>query len=98
METAYLLPLTALSLLLAVGALGFRANSRYGYGPLVVGLVAAMALVLGKFVLDSNVAVYGGIAALVGSSLWNSWPKRLKSVSPAPSETLFQIGSIEKEK
>jgi hypothetical protein len=98
MQTAYLLPLTALSLLLAVGALGFLANRRREYGPLAVGLVAAVALVLGKFVVDSNVAVYGDIAGLVGASLWNTWLKRLKGVSPAPAETLYQIGSIQKEK
>jgi hypothetical protein len=95
METAYLLPLTLTALLLAVAALGFRANRRRGYGPFILGLAAAVGLVVGKFVMDSNVAVYGSIAALVGSSLWNSWPK--KSVPLAPTETLLQLGSIKEE-
>jgi hypothetical protein len=95
METAYLLPLTILALVLAVAALGFRASRRRGYGPLILGVAAAAGLLLGKFIVDSNTAVYGSIAALVGSSLWNSWPK--KSVPSAPTDTLLQLGSIKEE-
>jgi hypothetical protein len=58
--------------------------------------VAAVGLVVGKFVMDSDVAVYGCIAALVAASVRNSWPK--KSVPSAPTEPLLQLGSIEKEK
>jgi hypothetical protein len=98
MQTKYLLPLTLLALVLAVAALGFRATRRRGYGPFVVGLVAAFTLVMGKFVIDSNVAVYGAVAALVGASLWNSWPTKPPTGVPlAPGGTLLQIGSIEKE-
>jgi mercuric ion transport protein len=95
MQTAYLLPLTVLALAMAVAALGFRASRRRGYGPFVVGLAAAVGLVVGKFVVDSNAAVYVSVAALVGASLWNSWPK--KSVPAAPTEPLLQLGSIKKE-
>ena len=99
MRTAYLLPLTVLALLLALAALGFRASGRRGYGPFVVGIVGAFALVVGKFFIDSNVEVYGAVAALVGASLWNSWPtKPTTGVPLAPGGTLLQIGSIEKEK
>ena len=96
MRTAYLLPLTVLSLVIALGALGYRANRRRGYGPFVLGLAAAVGLLLGKFVLNLDAAVYGGIASLIGASLWNSWPK--KSVPSAPTETLLQLGSIQKER
>jgi hypothetical protein len=95
MQATYLLPLTVASLALALAALGFRAKRRRGYGPLAVGVLAAVAFVLGKFVLDSNVAVYGGLAGLIGASLWNSWPR--KSVPSAPTETFLQLGSIKKE-
>jgi hypothetical protein len=97
MQTAYLLPLTLLALVLAVAALGFRATRRRGYGPFAVGLGAAAVLVVGKFVIDSNVAVYGAVAALVVASLWNSWPRSTTSGSSAPEGTLLQIGSIKKE-
>jgi hypothetical protein len=93
METAYLLPLTVFCLILALGAFGFRATRRRGYGPFAIGILAAVMLMLGKFVLDSNVAVYGAVASLIGTSLWNSWPKSTMSVPFAPTETLLQIGS-----
>src|SRR5262249_47431709 len=94
MQTAYLLPLTVFALVLAVAALRYRASGRRGYGPFALGLAAAAGLVVGKFAADSNVAVYGSIAALVGASLWNSWPK--KGAPPAPAEALLQIGGIER--
>ncbi len=97
METAYLLPLTVLLLALALAALGFRAGRRRGYGPLALGIAAAALLLLGKFVLDSNAAVYAGIASLVGASLWNSWPARPARGVPSPPATLYQIGGIKKE-
>jgi len=71
---AYLLPLTAGTLLLAVGALGFRAERRRGRRPLAVGLVGALLLVVGKFTLDWAPMTYGGIALLIGASIWNAWP------------------------
>lgn len=95
MQTTYLLPLTVLSLVFALGALGYRANGRRGYGPLAMGLTAAVVLVVGKFILESDMAVYISIAALIGASLWNSWPKT--SVLSAPTEPLLQLGSIKKE-
>jgi hypothetical protein len=95
MQTTYLLPLTVASLALALAALGFRAKRRQGYGPLAAGLVAAGAFVLGKFDLGSNLAVCGGLAGLIGASVWSSWPK--KSAPSAPTETLLQLGSIKKE-
>jgi hypothetical protein len=93
METAYLLPLTVFCLVLALAAMAFQANRRRGYGPFILGALAAALLMVGKFVLDSNVAVYGAIASLIAASLWNSWPKSTTSVPFAPTDTLLQIGS-----
>lgn len=76
LQTAYLLPLTAVTLLLAVSALGFRANRRRGYGPLAVGIVAAVLVIAAKFAWESDWMTYGGIVLLVCSSVWNSWPKK----------------------
>lgn len=76
MQTRYLLPLTVIALLVAVAALGFRAPRRWGYGPSLVGLMGAGLMVAGKFVLgESDPAVLGGLALLIGASVWNSWPK-----------------------
>lgn len=89
MKTAFLLPLMVLTLVLAVAALGYRATRRRGYGPFAVGVIAAVLLVVGKFVMDSNILVYGGIASLFGASVWNSWPTR----RAAPSQTLYRLGT-----
>ena len=79
LQTTYLLPLTAVALLLAVIALGFRAERRRGYGPLAAGIVAAVLVIVGKFTWASDGLTYGGIALLVIASVWNSWPKKAES-------------------
>ncbi len=76
MSAAYLLPLTATFLFLALGTMAFRANSRHGYGPFLLGLVAAAGVLLGKFVLESDLTIYGAVGLLVIGSLWNTWPRR----------------------
>ena len=75
-SAAYLLPLTIAFLTVALAALAFRARKRRGLGPFLIGLVAAMGILLGKFVWKSNVTVYSGVAMLVVASVWNAWPRR----------------------
>ena len=75
LDTTYLFPLTAAFLVLAVGALAFRARTRRGYGPFRVGLAAAAVVLVGKFIFESDAAMYGGIGLLVAASVWNAWPK-----------------------
>lgn len=75
MEGAYLLPLTASLLLGAVASLAYRAGSRRGYGPFVLGLLASALLLVGKFRFTSGLSVYGGVAVLVAASVWNAWPR-----------------------
>jgi len=75
-SAAYLLPLTATFLALALGALAFRANRRHGYGPFFLGLAAATGVLLGKFMWESSLIMYGAVALLLLASLWNSWPRR----------------------
>lgn len=95
MDTVVLLPVSILSLVLAVTALGYRARGRYGYGPLIVGIMAAVALILGKFVFDWSVLVFGAVVVLVVASIWNAWPtKSTASDSSPPGGTLLQIGRI----
>lgn len=94
----YLLPLTAAFLLVAVAALGFRARTRRGYGPMLIGVVAAAAVLSGKFSLESDAVMYGGIALLVAASVWNSWPRRAASgpeCVPAGGD-LIQLNAQEK--
>ncbi len=98
MKTTYLLPLTAMFLVIAVASLAFRADCRRGYGPFAVGLAAAALLLAGKFLLESNPVMYAGAGLLFAASLWNAWPRRTaKSDSATPTESLHQIGSNESE-
>jgi len=87
LDVAYLLPLTALFLALAVGALAYRAGRRRGYGPFAVGLFAASVVLIGKFVFESDWALYGGIALLIAASLWNAWPIGNRKVTGAATRT-----------
>ena len=94
----YLLPVTAAFLLVAVAALGFRARTRRGYRPMLLGMVAAAAVLYGKFFLDSDAAMYGGVALLVAASVWNSWARRSASCPecvPAGGD-LIQLNAQEK--
>lgn len=73
-NAAYLLPLTAIFLLVAVGMLTFRAHGRHGYGPLAIGIVSSSLILFGKFSLASEPVFYAGLGLLILASVWNSWP------------------------
>jgi len=74
-KAEWLLPLTAAFLAIALGALAYGAGRRRGYGPFLLGLLAGATILLGKFMFDSDPAMYGGIALLMAASLWNTWPR-----------------------
>jgi len=76
LKESYLLPLTAAFLLVAAGGLVYKAGARRGYGPFVLGLVASGAVLAGKFVFEASPVVYGGVALLLGASIWNAWPRK----------------------
>lgn len=86
-RTIYLVPLTVMLLVLALAALALRASKRRGYGPFLIAFPAAAAVLLGKFLLESNLMTYSAVAVLVGASLWNAWPRRATSsrVTTCPS-------------
>ena len=81
-SAAYLLPLTIVFLTIALTALAFRAKNRRGVGPFLVGLIAAVSVLLGKFVWESNVTIYSGVGMLVVASVWNAWPRRERLAQP----------------
>jgi len=82
--TPYLLPLMVLFVGVSLLALGWGAQRRRGYGPLFAGLVAAAGMILGKFMFDSDVAMYAGVAILMAASLWNAWPRTVSSGELCP--------------
>jgi lipopolysaccharide export LptBFGC system permease protein LptF len=67
----YLLPLTVLFFGLALLALGYQAKQRHGYGPLGLGIIAALTVMISKFVLNVPVLTYVGLGLLILASLWN---------------------------
>ena len=89
-SAAYLLPLTAGFLLLALAAMAFRASNRHGYGPFLLGLFAAAGVLLGKFVWESKPTMYGAVGLLVFASLLNAWPRRVTSGSAAICPACYQ--------
>ena len=74
-STKYLLPLTIAFLVLTVGALAYCAEQRRRCRPFVFGIVGAVAVLIGKFDLESNLVTFTGIVALVVVSAWNMWPR-----------------------
>lgn len=77
----YLLATTGAFLVLVMGALAFQAKHRHGYGPFVVGLVAAVGVLMGKFAWESNPLLYGAVGLLVIASVWNAWPHRITTAT-----------------
>jgi hypothetical protein len=75
-SAAYLLPVTAGLLVIALGAMAFKANSCHGYGPCQFGSFAAAGVLIGKFRWESIATMYGAVGLLVVASLWNAWPIR----------------------
>lgn len=75
LEGRYLLPFIGALFTLALLALGWRAPSRRGYRPLLLGSIGSALALVGKFAWASDSLLYLGIAVLFGASLWNSWPR-----------------------
>ncbi len=67
--------LTALLLSLALIALLYRARSRRGLGPFVLGVTATLVIVVSKFVLGFDGGTYIGVGVLIVAGVWNVWPQ-----------------------
>lgn len=76
MDRSCLLSITIGALLLSIGALAYKAKTRRGRGPLILGSVAAALIIVGRFMLEQTAVLYLGTALFVGASVWNSWPKK----------------------
>ncbi len=76
--TPYLLPTVAILFAITLWALAFRARARRGYGPFWLGLLGGLSVLVGKFIFDSDPALFLGGGLLIGASLWNIWPRSLK--------------------
>jgi len=81
LKTAWLLPLTMITLAFVMVSLAFRARARRGYGPFILGLLGSGALLTGQFIFTSGSAmsewgIDGGAVLLVAASVWNGWPRK----------------------
>ena len=75
LSTKYLLALTLALFILTLGVLAFHAKQRRRYEPFALGIVGAMAVLVGKFELESNPVTFTGIVGLVAASACNMWPQ-----------------------
>ena len=80
----YLVEITVVALAIALFALAFRAKRRRGYKPLMVGILASIGRISGKFWVDSSPLVYLSVGLLITASFWNSWPKKNATCSACP--------------
>ena len=72
--TPYLLPVTAALLVLSLVPLKWKAKQRWGYNPLIAGILGAALILAGKFWIDYPALFYVGVALLLAASVWNIWP------------------------
>lgn len=85
LDAHYVLPLAIALLALAVLALAWKAPSRRGYSPTLLGLLASAIALVGKFAWSSDPVLYLGAALLIGASLWNAWPRSVASAASCPA-------------
>jgi hypothetical protein len=69
---AWLPLITALWLALTIAMLAFQRRGKRRYGPALMGFVAALLLLFGKFVVDNQFMTFAGIIALLGAAVWRS--------------------------
>ena len=79
---AWLLPLMLVFLGATLLPLALSARRRRSYGSLVLGLLAACFITLGKFYFNSSFAAGAGVVLLFAASLWNAPIKRNMNSGP----------------
>jgi len=77
---AWLPPITGFWLALTIAMLAFQRRGKRRYGPAALGFAAALLLMTGKFVIDSQVMIFSGIIALLAAAVWRS---RIQQSVPA---------------
>lgn len=83
--TPYMLPAMGIFISAALFALVFRAKNRHGYKPFYLGLAGSVILLTSKFYWDSDTFMWFGLSFLIGSSVWNTWPKQAKNDVGCPA-------------
>ena len=76
---AWLPPITGFWLALTIAMLAFQRRGKPLYGPAVLGLVAALLLMIGKFAADSQVMAFVAVVTLFGAAIWRARTQLQKS-------------------
>lgn len=69
-------PLVVVFLAVGIFSVAWSARSHRRLGPLLVTVAGSGAVVAGRLVWNIPMALYTGVALLIGASLWNLWLKR----------------------
>ena len=84
--------LTTVLLAAALASLVYRARARRGYGPFLLGVLAAGLIAVSKFALGIDALTYAAVAALVGAGVWNLWPS---SAATCPGPDAAELARVE---
>ncbi len=76
MQGDYFYLVVGVLLAFSLFSLFYKAKSRHGLGPFLLGCLATATILSGKLYLTYNYVLYTGAAILIAASLWNNWPKR----------------------
>ena len=68
----WLPPIMGFWLALTIAMLAIQRRGQRRYGPALIGLVAALLVFTGKFIIDSQVMTFAGIVALLGAAVWRA--------------------------
>lgn len=68
----WLPPITGFWLAVSIAMLAFQRRGKRRYGPAVLGCMAALLLLIGKFVIDNQLMAFAGVITLLGAALWRS--------------------------
>lgn len=75
-DSPYVVPLIIFFLMIALITLGYRAQSRRGYGPLMLGIIGTTVILISKFAIISEWLLHGGVALMLAAFVWNVWPRK----------------------
>lgn len=69
---SWLPPFTGFWLALTINMFAFQRHGKPRYGPAVLGSVAALLLMSGRFVFDSELMTFAGVVTLFGAAVWRA--------------------------
>ena len=81
MTGPYFFFVVSVLLTISLFSLYHKGGERRGYGPLLLGLLAAGIILAGKASGSANSVLYMGAISLIAASIWNRWPRRRSASS-----------------